>query len=49
MATIALLVAVFTVIALFEVPKILEKGLWRELLVFSVLLLLALPSASSGS
>jgi|CZCA01.1.fsa_nt_gi hypothetical protein len=39
MATIALLVAVFTVIALFEVPKILEKGLWRELLVFSVLLL----------
>ncbi|NLJ60386.1 MAG: hypothetical protein GX338_05505 [Firmicutes bacterium] len=39
MATIALLVAVFTVIALFEVPKILEKGLWREFLVFSVLLL----------
>ena len=36
---IVLLVAVFTVIALFEVPKILEKRLWRELLVFSILLL----------
>jgi hypothetical protein len=38
MATIVLLVAVFTVIGLFEVPKIVEKRLWRELIVFSFLL-----------
>ena len=40
MATVILLIAVFTVIGLFEVPKILKKGLWRELLVFSSLLIL---------
>lgn len=38
MATIVLLVAVFTVIGLFEVPKIVEKRLWRELFVFAFLL-----------
>lgn len=40
MATVILLIAVFIVIGLFEVPKILKKGLWRELLVFSSLLIL---------
>ena len=38
MAAIVLLVAVFTVIGLFEVPKIVGKRLWRELIVFSLLL-----------
>ncbi len=40
MATVIVLIAVFTVIGLFEVPKILKKRLWRELLVFSFLLIL---------
>ena len=36
---IALLVAAFAVIGLFEVTKILRKRLWRELLVFGFLLI----------
>lgn len=40
MATVVLIIAVFTVIGLFEVPKILEKRLWRDLLVFSFSLIL---------
>ena len=40
MATVILLIAVFAVIGLFEVPKMLRNGLWRELLVFIVLLIL---------
>jgi uncharacterized membrane protein len=40
MATVIVLIAVFIVIGLFEVPKILKKRLWRELLVFSLLLIL---------
>ncbi len=37
--TVALITAVFTFVALFEVPKMLRKGLWRELLVFGFLLI----------
>jgi hypothetical protein len=40
MKAIILLVAVFTAIGVFEIPKILEKRLWRELFVFSFLLVL---------
>ena len=39
MAKIILIIAVFTAIGLFEVPKMLRKMLWRELLVFSFLLI----------
>ncbi|RJX28958.1 MAG: hypothetical protein C4554_01660 [Dethiobacter sp.] len=41
MQMIILLIMVFTGVALFEVPGLIRKKYWRELIVFSFFLLLA--------
>lgn len=38
---ISLLILAFTGVALFEVPALIQKKYWRELIVFSLFLLLA--------
>jgi len=38
---IALLIVAFAVILLIQVPKLIKKKYWRELLVYSVLMTLA--------
>lgn len=38
---IVLLIATFAVIALIEVPRLIKKKYWRELIAFSVILTIA--------